>query len=92
MWEKSLRRIGSLSEHAEKGATHADNSYEETRFKKRKKMATIRYRGSRVCKGLFSSDECDLEMFPSEPPQDMTSLTFGIDMVLHIPDGAEGFL
>lgn len=31
-------------------------------------------------------------MFPSEPAQDMTSLTFGIDMVLHIPDGAEGFL
>lgn len=55
-------------------------------------MATIRYCGSRVCKGLFSSDECDLEMFPSEPAQDMTSLTFGIDMVLHIPDGAEGFL
>ena len=34
LWEKSLRRIGSLSEQEEKGAAHADNSYEETRFKK----------------------------------------------------------
>lgn len=59
---------------------------------KKEDNATIRYHGSRVRKGLFSSDECDLEMFPSEPAQDMTSLTFGIDMVLHVPDGAEGFL
>ena len=34
LWEKNLRRIGSLSEQEEKGAAHADNSYEETRFKK----------------------------------------------------------
>lgn len=59
---------------------------------KKEDNATIRYHGSRVCKGLFSSDKNDLEMFPSEPAQDMTSLTFGIDMVLHVPDGAEGFL
>lgn len=32
------------------------------------------------------------EGFPSKPALDVTSLTFGIDMVLHVPDGAEGFL
>ena len=31
-------------------------------------------------------------MFTLEPAQDMASLTFGIDMVFHIPDGVEGFL
>lgn len=35
LWEKNLRRIGSLSEQAEKGAARADNSYEETRFKRK---------------------------------------------------------
>lgn len=40
----------------------------------------------------FSKIRITCKCFPSEPAQEVTSLTFRIDMVLHIPDGVQGFL
>lgn len=39
----------------------------------------------------FSKIRVSYTCFPPEPAQKVTSLTLGIDMVLHIPDGVEGF-
>lgn len=42
---------------------------------KKEDNATIRYHGSRVCKGLFSSDECDLRCFLTDSPgHDLTHI------------------
>lgn len=69
-----------------------DNAYEEIRFKKGRKWQQQDEVATELIKVDFSKIRVTYKCFPSEPTQESTSLTFGIDMVLYIPDGVEVFL
>lgn len=55
-------------------------------------MATTDEVATEFIKVDFSKIRVTYNYFPSEPAQEPTALTFGIDVVLYIPDRVEGFL